>query len=1400
VSHAFHSPRMDAMLAEFAEVAASVEYRAPGIPVVSNVSGQLDGELATPEYWVRHVREAVRFADGVRTLAEQGVTRFLEIGPDGTLTGLAQESLDESVLVPALRRDRDEPRTLLTALARLHAHGVDIDWAAFFAGSGARRIDLPTYAFQGDRYWPEPPVATALNSAGHPLLGAAIALAEPDGVLFTSRLSLRTHAWLADHAVAGTVLVPGTALLEMAIRAGDDVSCDRVDDLILETPLVLAEGPGADVQVVVGAPAADGTRPVSVHSRPAGDGGDWTRHAQGTLSASTETGGAEELTEWPPAGATALPAEGLYDRLAATGFHYGPTFQGLRAAWRRGDETFAEVALPEEITADADRFGLHPALLDSALHALGLTTEDPDRQRLPFSWSGVRLHATGAAAARVRFAPAGPDGMRVLVADPTGRPVAEADALVLRPFHAEQLPGTRHDSLFRVTWNEVSPAAHRRPGAVALLGAGAELAEAIEPAGEAFARYDDLAELDAALTAGAPVPEIAVLPCTGETGDWAEAARARTGRTLAAVRDWLADDRLAGSRLVVLTSRAVATETGEEPGDPAQAAVWGLVRSAQSEHPGRFGLLDLDGHAESRQALAAALAGDEPQLALRAGTVRVPRLARAEDADLLAVPPETGAWRLGIEDKGTLANLRLTPYPAADEPLAAEQVRIAVRAAGLNFRDVLNALGMYPGEAGALGAEVAGVVTEVGPGVTRLAPGDRVLGLVPGGAFGSIAVTDHRMLAPLPEDWSFVRGAAIPITFLTAYYALVDLGGLQTGESVLVHAAAGGVGMAAVQLAQHLGARVFGTASSGKQGVLRERGLDEDHIASSRSLEFADEFLETTGGRGVDVVLNSLAGEFVDASLRLLPRGGRFLEMGKTDVRDEAAVSAGHPGVRYQAFDLIEAGPDRIQRMLTELLDLFRSGALHPVPTTTWDIRRAPEAFRFVSQARHVGKVVFTLPRELDPDGTVLITGGTGVLGRLVARHLVTERGVRRLVLLSRRGPDAEGAAELEAELTGLGARVRIAACDVADRGALAEVLAKIPAEHPLTAVVHTAGVVADGVVESLTPHSLDVVFRPKVDAALALHELTADADLAEFVLFSSASGTLGGAGQANYAAANVFLDALARHRRAQGRAGTSLAWGLWAERSGITGQLDDNDLRRINRLGVRALSSPEALALLDAAPAAADPVLVPLPLDTAALADRAEAGTVPLLLRGLVRAPVRRSAASVSGPDEPEFVDRLAGLSESDRRHALLDLVCAKAALVLGYAGAHAIEVERPFKDLGFDSLTAVELRNVLNSATGLRLPPTLVFDYATPVELAGYLLTELAPAPRAEAGDLDRIEASLTELAARPEDRPEVVARLRKLLSTWDSEQAEDAVDALRTKSNEELFDLIDRDLGVS
>ncbi|GLZ36480.1 type I polyketide synthase [Actinokineospora sp. NBRC 105648] len=920
VSHAFHSHLMEPMLVEFAAVAESLTYHAPVIPLMSTVD--LTADVATPEYWVRQVRDAVRFHHAAVELRGRGVTRFVELGPDGVLSALVDDG------VALQRAGRPGVETLLRSVSRLHVVGVEVDWARVFEPWGGRVVPLPTYAFQRQRFWPAvnaagDVTAAGLGAADHPLLGAAVSLASGGGLLLTGRLSLGSQAWLGQHRVHGAALLPGTAFVDLVLRAGELAGCPAVDELTLSTPLVLPEQGALQVQIEVGSPTSDGIRTVTVHSRP--EDGEWVRHAAGTLAPAGV--GAPDLTEWPPVGAEPVDVTGFYAAASDAGLDYGPVFQGLRSAWRRDGDVFAEVGVDEAV----DGFGLHPALLDSALHAIavGGLVDGAVEVRLPFSWSGVTLHAAGATGLRIRLAAAGQDAVSLVAADLAGSPVLTVDSLVLRPVaDAPAREAGPRDSLFRVDW-------------VPLATDG--------PAAE-WALVDDLASLS-------DVPPLVAVRI--DSADIREAAH----RALHLVQEWLSDGRFLDARLVVLTGA-----------DLGAAAVWGLVRSAQTEHPGRFVLVE----SPVDELPASALATDEPQFAVRDGVVLVPRLARVQ------------------------------------------------------------------------------------------------------------------------------RGATEP---------------------------------------------VFGA-------------------------------------------------------------------------------------------------------------------------------------------------------------GTVVITGGTGVLGGLVAQHLVEKYGVRELLLLSRRGPLAVG--ELD-----LGPLAEVVACDVADRDALTEALSG----RQIAGVVHAAGSTDDGTVESLTPERVDAVLD-KALAAAHLDDLLGDVPL---VLFSSAAAVFGAAGQANYAAANAVLDAVASRRPGA----VSIGWGLWEQTSGITARLDDVERARITRAGA-ALSTVEGLALFDAALAGDDAHLVALRLDLPALRaqlDRDPAAVVPPLLRGLVRGRVRR----VETTPTAGLGARLAGLGEAERARVLLAVVRAEVAAVLGHSSSELVEPHRSFRELGFDSLTAVELRNQLGTVTGLRLPATLIFDHPSPSALAEHLLPRL-------------------------------------------------------------------------
>ncbi|GAA3543221.1 type I polyketide synthase [Amycolatopsis ultiminotia] len=1048
VSHAFHSALMDPMLAEFAEIAADLTYHEPRIPLCSTVSGTFaDDSVGTPGYWVQQVRAAVRFAPAVQSLLDSGVRLFVELGPDAVLTAMARATVEtdpaaHASVVAGSRRTVAEPEQLVAALATAHCAGRPVRWADYFGARPQARITLPAYPFQHERFWllpaePAAPLAGA-DSADHPLLHAKVQLAGKDEWLFTGRLSLRTHPWLADHAVFGAVLMPGTGFVELALAAGVRLGVPRVAELVLAAPLVLPADGAADLQLAVGEPDPDGHRTVTIHSRAADD---WVLHAHGLLTPAAPTVAPDWSQVWPPVVGDRVDGQQVYRALGDLGFGYGPVFQGVRAVWSGGEEVFAELALDTDTAARATAFGLHPALLDAVFHAAvgHLADGGPDgRAPLPFAFDGVQLAQSGVGALRARIARTAPNTFCVDAVDETGALVLSVESVRVRPIERQALARLRGAApLFDLEWVAVPAVSKVDIGRVVVLGDPATV-----EAPESLASCVDLAEF----TALQDVPDTAVwqAPCGAGAGD----VHAGVLRTLALVQEWIAAEH--PGRLVIVT-RGAAGLPGEEP-DLVGAAVAGLVRSAQSEHPGRFLLIDHDGDAVAIKSLADAVAQDEPHLAVRNGRLLAPRLQ---------------------------------PLPATE-----------------------------PGE----------------------------------------------------------------------------------------------------------------------------------------------------------------------------PR------------------SFGH--------------------------------------------------------------------------GTVLITGGTGGIGAIVARHLVAAHGAQRLLLAARRGAAADGAAELVAELTDLGARVRVVACDVTERAAVQNLLADIDADAPLTAVIHAAGVLDDGTLDTLTTAQTTRVLAPKVDAALHLHELTRDLDLSAFVLFSSAAPLLGGQGQGNYAAANSVLDALARVRRSAGLPAHALAWGLWTVgMAGILGgEGAEQYARQIRaRLGLIPIDPESGMALFDNALATDRATPTTALLDTAALTALASGGTLPAVLRGMIRVPPATASAGVS------LAQQLAALPDADRDGVLGREVRNVAAAVLGHLSGDAIDPDAPFTELGFDSLGAVEFRNRLAQLTGLTLPSTLIFDHPTAAEVAKLVRSRIE---ESDTGVVEQaptgLRGTITDLVSAAHRRGELAAAMplliasSALMTTYDLDEA--------------------------
>ncbi|MBR8742212.1 type I polyketide synthase [Nocardiopsis sp. MG754419] len=1165
-------------------------------------------------------------------------------------------------------------------------------------------VSLVEPPFQRRRHWVEPVRVAAIPAEPEPtpdLFDAGLELVDGRRV-FSGTIGDRSHPWVEDHRLLGRTVLPGTALLSLAAHVGAHSGARRVGELTLESPLILARGKPADLQAVVERADAQGRRAVSLYSRSSTNDA-WVRHATGLLESDgpvPEPGAGA----WPPAGAVEVegfdPQEG-YARLSRRGYAYGRHFQGLEAVWRRGETLFARVRAHSG--ADGGAFhGPHPAQLDAALHAVLLLAEEEGELLVPFSWSGVHLADRGIGSSselRVGLERAAPGRYRLTAVDEHGHRLVEVEELALRPIGADGLPAAPGEEPrpYVLGWEETDTPLLGRP-----VPKGLPSLETLDLEG--------------------PVPDVVYceLPATalysGETAV-PEAVREGLRSALESVRAWLTDERTDHARLAVVTWRSVVALPEDRLSGMAAAPVWGLLRSVQKEHPDRVVLVDSDGSEASHGVMVEAVELGEPQVALRAGRVLTPSLTLVEGAE--APLPPGPAWCLargGGDPADPTVGPAMAPVAAARAPLGDHEVRVAVRAAGVNPGDARSeALGMGD----VLGSEAAGIVVDRGPQVRDLDIGDRVAGLVPG-SFGPIAVADRRRLVRLPDTWDFLEGAATPLAAFSAYYALVDLASLRPGENVLVHTGTDPIGLVTVRLALHMGAEVFAIAPPHLRSTLAAWGVPEERFLSEDAEDPRETLLDVNGGQGMDIVVCAGSGTAVDTGLGLLRSpsdgggpGGRLVEIGGSRSEEAEDLAWAYPGRSYLALDPFDVEPTRVGEILERVVRMRASGEVVTPRAVPYHMREVREALASASRGE-AGKPVLVLPAPFPQDGTVLVTGGTGTLGHLIARHLVTGYGVRHLTLVSRNGAGTRGQDERTTELQRLGARVDVVSCDVADRDAAASLIARVTAERPLRAVVHTAGVLDDATVLSLDDEQLETVLRPKLDAAWNLHELTADLDLGAFVLFSSITGLLGSAGQANYAAANAFCDALAHHRRERGLPALSLAWGLWEESSGMTGHLDDADLGVLRRGGLLPMPSDRALLRFDEALHLGLPVIAPAALDT-------EADAPPPVDDGPSDATTGTTPGAADPEEAPLSPARLLGMAGPERDRLLLTHVRAHTGAVLGHGGGgDEIEPERPFRELGVDSLTAIELRNRLNKASGLRLPATAVFDHPTPKALA--------------------------------------------------------------------------------
>ncbi|MDZ7269345.1 MAG: type I polyketide synthase [candidate division KSB1 bacterium] len=1458
VSHAFHSPLMEPMLDEFERIAAEIAYAPPRIGLISNLTGKLvaEDEVTNAQYWRRHVRGTVRFAEAMTALPQQGCCIFLEIGPRPTLLSMGQRCLPEGtgLWLPSLRPGRDDWETMLDSLASLYVHGVNVDWARFDRDYARQRVILPTYPFQRSRYWAKAAelgrrrgarrmgqeAGSEGQATGHPLLGARLRSALKE-VQFENEISLTTQEFLREHRFYGTAVFPATAYVEMALAAAAEVSGAPpavLEQVNIHEALLLPEDQTAILQTIL-TPLPGGKFAFQMFSMSENGGdGKWRLHAEGMLLSGIATPTAGKIGRREILARCPIPfaVDAYYRRFSELGVDYGPGFRGLTAIQRGEGEALGHVQLPAGTVSD--EFHLHPALLDACLQLLGAAAFDErqaaeQRVYMPAGFERLRVHLAKVQAVwcHARLRPGGNE--QALVCDlhlfeEDGTPVASLEGLRCKrvtPAALQRLPQKIDDWFYEIHWQPqtlaemAAPAAapQDRPGVWLILagadGAGKALAECLEQrrqtcilvsAGEKFTRRQpnewcvnpaERADFERLLQESGLLQEVnwrGVVHLWGLTAGLEEKISAEVlqqnaqfvcGSALALVQA-MAGAKLAGApRLWLVTAGAQSLDGDAAPPAAAQMPLWGLGNVIALEHPAlQCRRVDLEAGAvlpAMPQLAEECLAeGAEDQIAWRRGRRFVARLRRApmeshESRALRDSVLEERPVKLEIPRRGILENLQLVPLTR--RPPQRGEVEIRVLATGLNFRDVLNALGMYPGDPGPLGNECVGRITAVGDGVTDLAVGDEVMALA-ADTFATYVTTDAAFVVPKPAPLSLEEAATLPITFLTAYHALLHLGKMRAGERVLIHAAAGGVGLAAVQLAQRAGAEIFATAGSPEKHA-HLRALGVQHIFSSRTLDFAERIRQLTNGEGVDLVLNSLAGEFIPRSLALLRRGGRFLEIGKTDVWNADRVKALYPEVSYHVIYLgetVRQQPALIRRQFLELYQAFTRGELKPLPVTSFPLAEAVSAYRFMAQARHIGKVVLTQPEQangkehgasdkeqgaggrrqgtIDERASYLITGGLGALGLHVARWMV-EQGARHVVLVGRSAPSPE-AARVIAEMEQTGAQITIARGDISREDEVWRIVADIT--PPLRGIVHAAGVLADGVLLQQEWSRFARVLAPKMNGAWHLHRATRHLPLDFFVMFSSIAALFGATGQGNYAAANAFLDGLAHYRRRQGLPALSINWGAWAE-GGMVTSLGKRGEHKMSGTGLSLIAPEQGVQALARLLASDRTQVVVMPIAWQQFLQRFAPGQEPPFYAEMAR-QTRIDPKYFKAPEQAvTILQALEKATPAERLELLTAHVREQVVKVLGLEGAPPPGLHQGLTDLGMDSLMAVELSNRLRASFGKSLPSTLAFEHPTIAALTQYLATEVlawetaseAAAPDAGNGGVPAVAESLANLS---------------------------------------------------
>lgn len=1347
-SHAFHSELLEPVLGEFESFANQFAFATPTLPLVCNRTGAIL-TAETPldaQYWRRHSRQPVQFAESVRTVAALGCTVLMEIGPQPVLTGAAVQVWPEHLVAPraivSLRKGVADRRQIADALANAYVSGHRPTFAALHPPRG-RRLELPTYPFQRRRFWPKSSAITVDGPAMSGLLGSGKDLASGDTV-YTSRLSVKSQPWLGDHVIYGTVVVPGATYAAMALAAVGTPA--HVKEVFFYEPIILPDKASREVQLTLH-PLDEGWK-FSVHSRPYGvKDAEWSRNADGTAlaGAGAEPDQAEPIDDAIERMERMRPQE-LFETFDDMELSWGPNWSGsLKSLWLGEGEAVGDISVGEELAENLGTEPMHPVLMDlctgvafPAFPALRAAEQGVSGLFLPLRYEQVTLTDKMPRRFYCRATWRTNELMsetQVFDLHYVGRDSRDLGGI--RGFTVKRAPreallrglgGDATRLLYTLGWHEVPLAAAEQaahPGGTWLVAGFGELAAAL-PGCIPFDRTDDSELLGQVLAhahqTGVPYTGI-VWRSRGRAANESTAAaisrlEAEVDNLLSAVHTAQEDNsvKLPGG-LWIVTERAVATESAE-PVDAVQAALWGLGRTLANEEPGlRSRLVDVDGSPEAVTLLTGLLASpiDEPELAVRQGKALASRLLQWSRSGHLNVP-RADDYALLPTERGAIDNLRLTEKDVL--PPDEGYVQVRVEAAGLNFRDVLNVLGLYPGDPGPVGGDFAGTVTQLGEGVTGLEVGQRVYGSMQG-AFASRFNVPAQFVAPIPDGVSAVEAATIPAAALTVRLSF-DWAKLNPGDKVLIHAASGGVGLAAIQMAQQHGAHVFATASTFKRATLRNLGVE--HVYDSRSTDFADQILRDTDGAGVDVVLNSLTGEgFIEATVRATARNGRFAEIAKRDIWTREQMAEARPDIAYEivALDTVMfEEPERIRDLLTEVSEGLAKGEWMPLPAEVYPLTEARTAFRRMQQARHIGKIVCQMPNALapQPDRTYLITGGLGAIGLSAAAYLA-QRGAGDIVLTSRREPDADARATIEEITERYKTRIHTFSADVGREPDVEQLLERIRDElPPLAGVAHLAGVLDDALLKQQDLNRFRTTLAPKAFGALHLDRLTRDDALDFFIVSSSVSSLLGPPGQANYSTANALLDGLVADRKARGLPATCINFGPWG---GAGMAASEAASANISAQGLLPLDAADALGAL------AEVVANGTGQATVLKANWARAAKV----MGGSRPPILDLVLPSESAEvvDSELLKQLHEVPEGQRAAFLTEHLQREVQHFLRLATPPAASSR--FLDLGTDSLMAVELRNRLHAQFGgvFTINATAVFDYPTIGGLAEYLAEQV-------------------------------------------------------------------------